>query len=200
MIGSVRGEVIDRRPAGEVLIEVAGIGYRIVVGPLTAQSLDPGTDAFLHVHHHQREDAQTLFGFTTIDERIVFEALIAAHGVGPSLAMAILGVHPPAELMRVLAEDDLDALCLVPGVGKKTAARLLVELKSRLEIPGLELAAVAGSSGSGPGSVGTPMADVRDALVGLGYSPDEVNAALRALPEDADTSELLRLALRNLAA
>jgi Holliday junction DNA helicase RuvA len=108
-------------------------------------------------------------------------------------------------LLRVLADDDLAALCLVPGVGKKTAARLLVELKSRLDVPGLDAAALASSDGgegrsTGAGRAASPVADVRDALTNLGYGPDEVAEAVRDLPDDADSSELLRLALQKLAA
>jgi holliday junction DNA helicase RuvA len=121
MIGSLRGELLDRTLSGEVLVEVGGVGYRVVVSPSTAIAVgDIGQQVFLHVHHHIREDAQTLYGFTSRDERISFEALLSAHGVGPALALAILSVHPPASLSRVLADDDLAALCLVPGVGKKT--------------------------------------------------------------------------------
>jgi len=206
VIGSLRGTLLQRWPTGEVLVEVCGIGYRVTVTAATALDLgDPGQEVFLHVHHHRREDAETLYGFTTADERIVFEALLSAHGVGPSLALAILGVHPPASLVRVLADDDLASLCLVPGVGKKTAARLLVELKSRLDIPGLDAAAVAGAGGTNGsgGSVvrpASPITDVRDALTNLGYGPDEVAEAVRGLPEDSDSSELLRLALQKLAA
>jgi Holliday junction DNA helicase RuvA len=210
MIGSVRGTLLERWPTGEVLVEVSGIGYRVTVTAATALDLgEPrkGKEVFLHTHHHRREDSETLYGFATVDERIVFEALLSAHGVGPSLALAILGVHPPASLLRVLADDDLAALCLVPGVGKKTAARLLVELKSRLDIPGLDAAAVAGGAGVGGAGAGvagrpaSPLADVRDALTNLGYGPDEVAEAVRGLPhETTGTSELLRLALQKLAA
>src|SRR3546814_7177516 len=124
MIGSVRGTLIDRG-ASEVLVEVLGVGYRITVSPTTAVSLgDVGDEVFCWIHHHSREDATTLYGFATKDERMCFEALIGAHGVGPALALAILSIHSPAALARILAEDDLAALCLVPGVGKKTAQRL----------------------------------------------------------------------------
>jgi Holliday junction DNA helicase RuvA len=130
---------------------------------------------------------------------MVFEALLSAHGVGPALALGIMSVHPPASLVRVLANDDIDALCLVPGVGKKTAARLLIELKSKLDIPGLDIGAgsisVDGSTG-GSSSV----ADVRTALSELGYGPDEVAEAVKELPDSNDTAELLRLALQRLAA
>jgi len=208
MIGSVRGTFLERWHTGEVLVEVSGIGYRVTVTAATALDLgEPGKgqEVFLHTHHHRREDSETLYGFTTLDERIVFEALLSAHGVGPSLALAILGVHPPASLLRVLADDDLASLCLVPGVGKKTAARLLVELKSRLDIPGLDAAAVAGGAGPAGSSLArgpaSPLTDVRDALTNLGYGPDEVAEALRDLPaEENDSSEMLRLALQKLAA
>jgi Holliday junction DNA helicase RuvA len=152
------------------------------------------------VHHHIREDAQTLYGFGTKEERVAFEALLGAHGVGPALALAILSVHEPAALRRVLLEDDLDALCLVPGVGKKTAARLLVELKSRLDVPELDVAVptTAAGAASGPDRL-SARADVRDALTSLGYGADEVTAVLRDLPEDGDTSALLRDALQRLA-
>ena len=116
MIGTLRGELIDRS-GGEVIIEVAGIGYRVTVSPATAVALgELGEQVFVHVHHHYREDDQTLYGFTSREERITFEALISAHGVGPALGLAILGVHDPAGLQTVLATEDLAALCLVPGV------------------------------------------------------------------------------------
>jgi Holliday junction DNA helicase RuvA len=206
VIGSLRGTMLERWPTGEVLVEVAGVGYRVTITAATALDLgQPGHEVFLHIHHHRREDAETLYGFLSADERIVFEALLSAHGVGPALALAILGVHPPASLLRVLADDDLASLCLVPGVGKKTAARLLVELKSRLDVPGLDAAALVGASsgatagGGGPRAV-SPLADVRDALSNLGYGADEVAEAVRDLPDETDASELLRLALQRLAA
>jgi Holliday junction DNA helicase RuvA len=198
MIGSVRGALLDRG-ASEVTVEVAGVGYRIVVSPTTAVSLgDPGDEVFCWIHHHQREDAQILYGFVTSDERMCFEALIGAHGVGPSLALAILSVHSPVALARILAEDDLGALCLVPGVGKKTAARLLIDLKSRLSIP--DLGDVRVSSGAAqPTGVVSARADVRDALAGLGYTDGEVREVMTDLPEEGDAGALLRDALQRLA-
>ncbi len=207
MIGSLRGELRDRG-ANEVLVEVAGVGYRVVTSPTTAIGLgDVGDEAFVWVHHHLREDAETLYGFATRDERLTFEALIGAHGVGPALALAILSIHAPHELARILLEDDVAALCLVPGVGKKTAARLLVELKSRLHIPLGDLApavaAAAGGNGNGAGGAGavadSARSDVRAALAGLGYSADEIRSATAELPADGDAAELLRLALAHLA-
>lgn len=200
MIGSVRGILLERLLSGEVLVEVAGIGYRVIVAPSTAASLgDSGSEVFLHTHHHRREDAETLYGFPSSEQRMVFEALLSAHGVGPALALGIMSVHPPASLVRVLADDDIDALCMVPGVGKKTAARLLIELKSKLDIPGLDLGA-GPATGDGRGTGSSSVADVRTALTELGYGPDEVAAAVKELPDLVDTAELLRLALQRLAA
>jgi Holliday junction DNA helicase RuvA len=200
MIGSVRGNLLERLPSGEVLVEVSGIGYRVIVAPSTAASLgETGSEVFLHTHHHRREDAETLYGFTSSEQRMVFEALLSAHGVGPALALGIMSVHPPASLVRVLANDDIDALCLVPGVGKKTAARLLIELKSKLDIPGLDIGAGSVSVDGATGG-SSSVADVRTALSELGYGPDEVAEAVKELPDSNDTAELLRLALQRLAA
>jgi len=151
----------------------------------------------LHTHLHVREDALTLYGFTTRDDRDCFEALIGAHGVGPALALAILSVHGPAELRQLLAEADIDALTLVPGVGRKTAARLMIELKSRLDVGDLAPEAVAVLAGVDGRSART---DLREALSGLGYEADEIGAVLHELPADGEVEDLLRNALRLLAA
>jgi len=205
MIGSLRGTLLDRQPArtgpgAEVTIEVAGVGYRVLVAASTFGGLgDLGGPAFVHVHTHVREDAITLYGFSTRDERQVFEALLGAPGVGPAVALAILATHTPAALRRIARTDDVDALCLVPGIGKKTGAKLLLELKGRLEIdgdgdgPALRLV-----DGNGSAPV-TPHSEVRAALAGLGYGPEEVREALRSLPEDGEVDALLRRALRTLA-
>jgi holliday junction DNA helicase RuvA len=198
VIGSLRGEVLVRGLDGTVLVEVAGVGYEVTVSPRAAAELEPGTTAFLHVHHHIREDAQTLFGFLSADERATFRVLIATHGVGPALALAILSTHPPAALIDIVAGADVGALTLVPGVGKKTAERLLVELKSRLSLPVLDRAGVGGNGGNG--AAGSPIGDVREALAGLGYGHDEIREALRDLPSTADAPALLRDALKLLGA
>ena len=202
MIGSLRGVILDRSTDGEVLIEpgTSGVGYRVVMAPIAAMSLgNVGDEVFIWVSHLVREDAQTLYGFSDRGERVCFEALRAAHGVGPALALAILSVHQPDELRRVLAEDDIDALCLVPGVGKKTATRLLIELKSRLGAGDLDPAVVTAGAG-GPTGAGSTLGDVRAALSELGYSPDEITSALRntAVRPDDDVSTTLRMVLQHL--
>lgn len=195
MIGSLRGTLLERGPEGHLLVEVGGVGYRVTV-PLSALGPvgEPGSSIFLHVHTHVREDAFVLFGFPTADERYCFEALIGAHGVGPGLALALLSVHPPSALRRAVATDDVDTLTSVPGIGKKTAARLLIELKARLEESGDEF-----TVSSDTDTANEPRSSVKVALASLGYSPDEVREAVRDLPEEGTEQELLRLALRSMA-
>ena len=201
MIGSLRGVLLDRSAGGELLVEVSGVGYRVQV-PTSAHGVvgDLGSPVFLHVHTHVREDALVLYGFPTRDERACFEALLGTHGVGPSVALAILSVHSPAALRRAVAADDAAALTLVPGIGKKTAARLLLELKTRLDVDDdladLEIVASGGRTVGGT----SPRSEVRAALAGLGYGADEVRDAVRELPDDGEVEVLLRSALRQLAA
>ncbi|MBA3289443.1 MAG: Holliday junction branch migration protein RuvA [Acidimicrobiia bacterium] len=195
MIASLRGQVLERGLDGTVLVEVAGMGYQVTVSPRTLPELEPTSSVFLYIHHHIREDGQTLYGFATRDERATFQTLIATHGVGPALAIAILGTHPPSALVDIVASNDLGALTLVPGVGKKTAERLLVELRSRLAVPVLD------PVGSGGVSGGSVVGDVREALAGLGYGADEIRDALREVPDgSADAPTLLRDSLKLLAA
>ena len=198
MIGSLRGILLDR--GGEdLLVEVAGVGYRIHVSPTTALAVgDVGDEVFVWVHHHIREDHQSLYGFATAEARQCFTALLGAHGVGPALALAILSVHGPQDLARVLAEDDVGALCLVPGVGKKTATRLLVELKSRLDIP-LDIGPAQGASSGASGVPASARADVREALTGLGYGIEEIRDVLADLPDGDDAGVLLKSALSRLS-
>ncbi|MGH9124444.1 MAG: Holliday junction branch migration protein RuvA [Acidimicrobiales bacterium] len=207
MIGSLRGVLLDRvlrgdHPSGEALVEAGGVGYRVL---LPASALvrmgELGSPVFLHVHTHVREDAIVLYGFPTRDERRSFESLIAAHGVGPAVALALLSIHSPIALRRAVASGDTAALTLVPGVGAKTASRLLMELKSRLdfEFDEPELVSVGANGSSGTGSAGSARAEVRVALAGLGYGAEEVRAAVDGLPAEGAVEDLLRQALRHLA-
>ena len=192
MIGSLRGSVLERGIDSEVLLEVGGLGYLITVTPRTLAELEPGATVFLYVHHHIREDAQTLFGFLRREERATFQVLIATHGVGPSLAMAIIGTHSPAALVDIVASNDMASLTLVPGVGKKTAERLLVELKSRLDLPILDPISFVDDGGT----TNATLSDVREALYGLGYAPEEVRETMREIPSGTDSATMLRQALQ----
>lgn len=200
MIGALRGLVLERRAlsdaAAELVVDVGGVGYRVTVAPRLAASAVVGDgEISLSVHTHVREAAITLYGFSSSEERDAFELLLGAHGVGPALALAVISVHPPGRLAEIVAAGDADALTLVPGVGKKTATRLLVELKARYDQ--FEIGELLPPSPSALGPSVT--ADVSEALTQLGYGPEEVRAALRLLPSEGSAEELLRLALRDLA-
>ncbi len=217
MIGLLRGTVAVRTAEGEVIVDVAGVGYRVAVTPATAAALamaGSAAEATLYVHTHVREDAIVLYGFVHDDERRCFEVLLGSHGVGPALALGIMAALSPAALSTAVLEEDLDTLCTVPGVGRKTAARLLIELKSRLDLPDLSLSG-PGGMGAGLGAGGgvgtglgadaavrnsrTSRAEARAALSELGYAPDEIRGALDGLRDDVGVEEMLRLALRELA-
>src|ERR1700722_10409875 len=201
VIGLLRGHVVVRTGEGEVIIDVAGGGYRVAVTPATAAALvvggsGSGAESTLFVHTHVREDAIVLYGFVHDDERRCFEVLLASHGVGPALALGIMAALSPAALSTAVLEDDLETLCTVPGVGRKTAARLLIELKSRLDLPDLS-ADLPGSSSAGASR--TSRSEARAALSELGYAPEEIRGALDGLRDDVGVEEMLRLALRELA-
>jgi holliday junction DNA helicase RuvA len=204
VIGSLRGRLVERTMTGQVLVEVGGVGYVALVPSGTLARLgEPGREVQLQVSTQVREDAITLYGFSTRDERVCFEALLAAQGVGPALALAVLSVHGPDALRRALAEDDVDALCLVPGVGRKTAARLLLDLKARLSgsEPDVEVVVSASADGNGAGPVPpSPRSEVRAALASLGYGPDEVREAVRDLPDEGDVGALVKTALTRIGA
>ena len=205
MIGLLRGPVVLRTGECEVIVDVAGVGYRVTVTPAAAATLVAGgadKEATLYVHTHVREAAIVLYGFVHDDERRCFEVLLGSHGVGPALALAILAMLSPAALSTAVLEDDLDTLCTVPGVGRKTAARLLIELKSRLDLPDLSWdpasSVLAGADPMARASR-TSRAEARAALSELGYAPDEIRGALDGLRDDVGVEEMLRLALRELA-
>jgi Holliday junction DNA helicase RuvA len=190
VIGSLRGQLTARLADGTSIVDVNGVGYRVALTGPAATSPTASGDVELAIHTHVREDAIVLYGFLTARERDCFEALLAAPGVGPTLAQSIMGSLGPEALARALASDDVDALCAVPGVGRKTAARLLLELRGRL-VP--EAATVAQD---GTPSVG---AEVRGALGELGYTSEEVRRAIDQLDETASVEDALRQALRVLS-
>ena len=204
MIGLLRGPVVLRAAEGEIIIDVAGVGYRVTVTPATAAALmtaGTGSDATLWIHTHVREDAIVLYGFVHDDERRCFEVLLGSHGVGPALALAMMAVLSPATLSTAVLEDDIETLCTVPGVGRKTAARLLIELKSRLDLPDLsiDLPGLGGVGPDGTRVTRTSRSEARAALSELGYAPEEIRGALDGLRDDVGVEEMLRLALRELA-
>lgn len=195
MIGSLRGTLLVREP-NELIVEVSGLGYRLTVSPdVSAELGEVGSDVFVHIHHHIREDNQHLYGFSKLEERVMFETLLSAHGVGPSLALAIMSVHDSNELRRAVYDEDVASLCLVPGVGKKTAQRLIVELSSKLEAP----TTGSGTTSVPGGKAKSDRSDVSQGLAALGYSSEEIAQALKQVPNEGDTSSQIREALNVLS-
>jgi Holliday junction DNA helicase RuvA len=191
MIGSLRGTILDRSIGGEVLVEVGGVGYRVAVPSGAFAALEPGGPAFLFTHLVVREDALSLYGFPDREQRDTFEALMSATGVGPKLALAILSAHSPSALRRAVIDGDLDALTLVPGVGKRTAQRLMIELAAKL--------GTTAPDPVGPDGGPSARAEMRAALEELGYGVDEVRYVLDSLPADGPVEVLLKEALKLLA-
>lgn len=201
MIGSLRGVVVERIVPSTVLVEVGGVGYLVTVTPRVFAELEPTSPCFLYVHHHIREDSQTLFGFTSRDDRDCFDILLDAHGIGPSMALAILGTHSPRGLHHIVLTSDIGALTMVPGVGKKTAERLLVELRGKFDV--FDAPSTGPTGVSGQATVrSSAVADLREALLGLGYGNEEIRDVMSELSpaDDAALDQMLRDALSILGA
>lgn len=197
MIASLRGRVVDLR-LDAVVVEVGGVGLLAHATPGTLAGLRIGGDAQLHTSLVVREDALTLYAFADADERDVFEAVQTVGGIGPRLALAMLAVHPPEALRRAVATEDLAALQRVPGIGRKGAQRIVLELGDRLGPPTVS----ADGTPSAPPATDR-RATVVEALVGLGWNVRAAEDAVRAvLPDDAgpvaddDVAAVLRGALR----
>ncbi|TDE08586.1 Holliday junction branch migration protein RuvA [Jiangella asiatica] len=202
MISFVRGQVAVLRPT-EAVLDVGGIGLALHCTPATTSTLRLGDVAQLAASLVVREDSLTLYGFADDDERVVFELLQTASGVGPRLAQAMLSVHSPDDLRRAVATEDLVALTKVPGIGKKGAQRIVIELKDKLGAlaGGPSLRAVGHSPSSAGG--GDWQTQVHEALLGLGWSTREADRAIEAVAPQADgepdVATLLKSALRTLA-
>jgi Holliday junction DNA helicase RuvA len=202
MLGWLHGRVISEEPSGLVL-EVNGVGYELTipVGTLGRATRGRADDVSLWVHTHVREDALELFGFASELERRVFRLLVTVPNVGPKTAIGVLGALPLTELSGAIAARDLGRLAKVPGIGKKTAERLVVELSEKL--PALVPPEVAGKSASGRAAVGGTAELLLKALVNMGYRPGEAERAVQHLGariESEPVSDLLRQALAFLTA
>ena len=189
MIASVSGRVAAVSPDGAV-VEVGGIGLSVQCTPGTIARLLVGEQARLATSLVVREDSLTLYGFADDDERQLFELLQTANGVGPRLAQAVLAIHPPREVRRAVSLADVKALMQVPGIGKKGAERLILELRDRLGTTGSDTSLDGPAAGAPSTSPLTPVAPWRDqlsaALVGLGWTIREADAAVAALAPVAD--------------
>ncbi len=191
MIGFLRGEVAARG-TDDCLLDVNGVGYRVACSSTTLASLPAvGQSTRLFTHMHVREDVLALFGFASETERTMFEALLSVSGVGPKVALQLCSAFQPDTFRRALVTDDIDGISSVPGIGKKTAARIVLDLKEKLDLPDLAIV----------GTKPDTLAKARSALENLGYSPGEVRAALGQLaPDESETVEaVVRSALRVLA-
>ena len=187
MIARITGTLVDRG-LDAVVVDVGGVGYEIAVTPRTLSDLPGiGEEVVLHTHLHVREDQMALFGFDTMADKDLFSILLGVSGVGPKVAMAILGTLTSERLRVAVASDDVATLTDVPGLGKRSAQKLMLELRPKLELPDAEVL-----------SGGTSVAEVRQALDGLGYQSAEIREAMRELPGDLPVEELLRLSLQEL--
>jgi Holliday junction DNA helicase RuvA len=198
VIALVRGEVAGRRPAaqgggGEVVIDVAGVGYRLAVSSETLRHVPAvGKPVALHSHLIVRDDALALYGFATEEERDLFLMLLGVQAVGPKVALAVLSGGPPRELLAALAAGDAARFQAVPGIGKRTAERIVVELREKAGVAVPEDAISVARAGAGPGE---PRALARAGLLELGYSAQEADALLEAAAGDSP-EELIAHALK----
>jgi Holliday junction DNA helicase RuvA len=187
VIARLRGRPVARDAQGLVL-DVNGVGYRVLATPSAIQKADGADEVTVETHLHVREDAMQLFGFASGDERELFEQLLAVSGVGPKVALAIVSGYSPGELRRAIVREDADLFQTIPGIGKKTAQRVVLELKERIA----PLASVEEPHlGAGDGHV-----VARDALVELGYSVAEAEKRLAETDPDLPPAERVREALR----
>jgi Holliday junction DNA helicase RuvA len=187
MIARIRGRPLAWDAEG-LVVDVGGVGYRLYATPSAVRLADGADEVSLHTHLHVRDDAMQLFGFADADERELFEQLLSVSGVGPKVALAIVSGYSPGELKRAIVREDADLFQTIPGIGKKTAQRVVLELKERIT----PLAAVeAPHLGAGDGHV-----VARDALVELGYSLAEAEQRLSDTDPDLPPAERVRQALR----
>ena len=197
MITYVSGTLAHKSPT-DAIIDVQGLGYELLIPASSFEKLPAkGKHVKLLTHHHVREDAAILFGFATEAERTLFRTLVGVSGVGPKLALAALSAMPPETLRDHILEGDASVLTRIPGVGKKTAERLIVELRDRLAtMDGFEGATAVGGSGE----TASVRADARSALESLGFSRADAEKRIRTALRDNDgavtAEELIRLALR----
>lgn len=185
MFGSLRGKTIEKGP-NWLLLEVAGIGYRLKVSPAVLSSVRGEGETFLYVHHHVREDAEELFGFLSLSDLELFEKLLTISGVGPKVAMTIMSVGPADQVRKAIMSGDLTTMTSVPGVGKKTAQKIILELKGQLV--------------DDENSEETGDSEIVAALVGLGYAASHAKDVLKHVPASVvDTADRLREALKLLS-
>lgn len=204
MIHRLRGQLVEKDNEGVVVEVGGGVGYRALASMTTVQSLPPvGEECVVHTRMVVREDAMLLFGFATKDERAVFDALTSVSKVGPKLALAVLSSMRPKEVSEAVARGDVLKFASVSGLGKKTAERLVLELKGK-EMAFFEVeTSVSGSNGSGSYAAASaasagPYMEAREALTGLGYSLEEAEHVLNEVPPQETVEAYIKAALRKI--
>ncbi|MCH2577332.1 MAG: Holliday junction branch migration protein RuvA [Pseudomonadales bacterium] len=203
MIGQIRGILIEKKPP-EILVDVGGITYEIQVPMSTLYQLpDVGQEVVLHTHFVVRDDAQLLYGFCHTKDKTLFRSLIRVNGVGPRMALVILSGMEPDEFVRVVRNNDVTAMVNMPGIGKKTAERLIVEMRDRLsEWQASEGADSAPETQDSASTVKVFSKDAEAALIGLGYKPQQAARAIAQVLKDnleiTDSEELIRLSLKSI--
>ncbi len=196
MIGFLRGTLIHKSPP-QLLLDVQGVGYEVEAPMTTFYDLPAlGEEVKLHTHLVVREDAHILFGFASETERLLFRALIKVNGVGPKLALTILSGQSVAEFYRCVDDNDVKSLVRLPGVGQKTAERLIIEMRGRL--PELDTVSTGKGQSDVPASPhGTPRQEAVTALCALGYAPRDAAKMVQAIAvEDKSCEDIIRMALR----
>ena len=203
MIGQIRGILIEKKPP-EILVDVGGITYEIQVPMSTLYQLpDVGQEVVLHTHFVVRDDAQLLYGFCHTKDKTLFRSLIRVNGVGPRMALVILSGMEPDEFVRVVRNNDVTAMVNMPGIGKKTAERLIVEMRDRLsEWEASEGADSAPETQDSASTIKVFSKDAEAALIGLGYKPQQAARAIAQVLKDnleiTDSEELIRLSLKSI--
>jgi Holliday junction DNA helicase RuvA len=199
LIGQLRGKLLAKNPP-EVLLEVGGVGYEVQVPMSTLYELpDVGREVLLHTHFVVREDAQLLYGFHDLKSKSMFRSLIKVNGVGPKMALGILSGMQADEFVQTVRSNDVSAMIKMPGIGKKTAERLIIEMRDRLDEWGDTSGAVTG----GILLTSSVSRDAETALISLGYKPPQaarsIAVVMKEHPEIEDSEALIRLALKSMA-
>jgi Holliday junction DNA helicase RuvA len=190
MIAYLRGQIINKA-SGYVIVEVNGLGYQVFVGENLGNELKANTEVELYTHHQVREEASDLYGFKTIDDLSLFELLLSVSGVGPKSALGVLSLASADDIKEAIVRGDADLLTKVAGIGKKTAERLVLELKNKV---------MRVSSGTSLESATLGSSDELDALMSLGYSLSEARTALNAVSSEViDSGERVKAALKKMA-
>ena len=199
MIGRLRGTLVEKAPP-VLIIDVGGVGYELEAPMSTFYKLpETGASLVLYTHMVVREDAQLLYGFSDKSEKTVFRTLLKVNGVGPKVALAILSTLGVSDIIETVQMEDVTRLTQVPGIGKKTAERLLVELRDRISADDIDPSSFPASSSPESAAPASAIGDAVSALIALGYKPNEASRAVRAVAEEGDASEeLIRKALKSM--